>query len=86
MTRSVQSYGMTRTEFEADFLQWCKTNEFSPGAKCAQLLSETSDVRGFGFLLGIAHKFLTESAVDGDTGQGSLLIEWRANESEREVA
>jgi len=77
---------MTRTEFEADFLQWCKANKFSPGAKCAELLSSTGDVRGFGFLLGIAHKFLTESTTDGDMGQGSLLIEWRANESEREVA
>jgi hypothetical protein len=86
MTRSVQSYGMTRTEFEADFTRYCKDNEFSPGAKCAEMLNTTNDARVYGFLLGIAHKFLTESATDGDMGQGSLLIEWRANEPEREVA
>lgn len=86
MTRSIQSYGVTRTEFEADFTQYCKDNKFSPGAKCAEMLNDTKDARVFGFLLGIATKFLTEPATDGDMGQGSLLIEWRSNEPEREVA
>ena len=86
MTRSVQSYGVTRTEFEADFRKYCIDRKFSLGEKCAEFLHTTTDARTFGFLLGIAQKYLTESAADGDMGQGSLLIEWRSSDDERAVA
>ena len=86
MTRSIQSYGMTRTEFESDFHKYCVDNSFSVGEKCAEMLDNTKDARVFGFLLGIAAKFVTEPASDGDTGQGSLLIEWRSSDDDGERA
>ena len=71
---------MTRTEFESDFKKYCVENQFSVGEKCAEMLHNTGDARVFGFLLGIASKFLTESAADDGDMQGALLIEWRSSD------
>ena len=76
-------FGISRREFESDFIRYCRNNDFHVGFECARLLDEAAqrnDAKTFGFLLGIANRTLTESGGVGDNPQGSLLIEWKDGE------